>query len=957
MKKLFTLLCGLIAFAGVMAQPKLIEKVDKVPGKLVIPYEKYQLPNGLTVVIHEDHSNPIVHVEINYHVASAREVKDRTGFAHFFEHMMFQGSGHVQDEEHASIVSASGGEMQGTTGRDLTNYYETLPANYLEMALWLESDRMGFLLDSVTQKKFEVQRSTVKNEKAQNIDNVPYRSINGYLYRNLYPEGHPYNWLPIGNEEDLNRATVEDLKNFFLRWYGPNNAVLVISGDVKSADAIALVDKYFGSIQPCPKVNKMKLERVVLPERKFVYYSEKVSLPRFTIAYPSVNMYHKDEAALDILANILGGGNNSLFYKYFEKSENAITASCGNNTSELAGEFRMGITAFPATPIDSIDTWLKSAFMELEKNGVSDEAMERAKSQFLTGFIGSIESVAGKARYLNSWTIYLNKPYNMQDEIDRYKNVTKEQVMAAYNTYIKNKPAVWVITQPKYYNSEDTKKTEEVIDTTHLQAPNEYNNLSYKRPIDNFDRSKHPVPGPVKSVDFPSLYDVKFNNGLRVVGTVNNEVPMVLMILSIKGGNLHDMLDQKKIGLSNITAEMLNEGTNKYTSEEYSAALDKMGSSISVINGTEEMQIIMQCRTENIDATLKLFEERLLHSKFDKNDFKRIIKARVENAKSIDYNPAAMSALGFMKLMFGNTVYGSYATDKTYKNITIEDVNNYYSNNFSPSISNLVIVGNMGQEEMMPKLGFLKEWAAKPVTIPSPGEFYESEATKIYMIDKPEAPQSSIIIGFSSDKFSPTGSLFKNNIMNFQLGGNYNSRLFQDIREDKGYTYGIGSGFAHNKAMGYFVMSTSVRSTATDSALAEIMKVVKAYKTNGPTEEEVLFTRNSMLNSRQMEFETSNSMVSFIFNMLDNGVTLDVLKEQEKIISTMTKSELSQLAKDNLKTDKMVIMIVGDKDSLKKRLEKLNLGEVKVFNSTNDVQFNQKNRVPLPLMEKKFPKQ
>ncbi len=957
MKKLFTLLCGLIAFAGVMAQPKLIEKVDKVPGKLVIPYEKYQLPNGLTIVVHEDHSNPIVHVEITYHVGSAREVKDRTGFAHFFEHMMFQGSGHVQDEEHFKIVSGAGGNMNGSTNRDRTNYFETLPANYLEMALWLESDRMGFLLDSVTQKKFEVQRATVKNEKGQNVENVPYGIVEEYVNSNLYPEGHPYSWTTIGYTEDLDRANVDDLKNFFLRWYGPNNAVLVISGDVKTESALALVDKYFGSIQPCPKVNKMKVERVILPERKFVNYVEKVNLPRYTIVYPSVGAYHKDEAALDILANILGNGNNSIFYKYFEKTENALGAFCYNRSEELAGEFTVGIVPYPLTAVDSIDAWLKASFEELEKNGVSDEAMERAKSQFLTQFVGSMESVAGKSTYLNYWAMFLNKPFNMQDEIDRYKNVTKEQVMAAYNTYIKSKPAVWVITQPKYTPGDETKKTEPVVNTTPVAAPNEYNNLSYKKPVDNFDRSKHPIPGEVKPVQFPNIYDVKFSNGLRVAGTVNNEVPLVYMQLSIKGGELHEMTDLKKIGLSGVTAEMMNEGTNKYTSEEFSAALEKLGSSIRVSSSSEEINISMQSRAENVDATLKLFEERLLHTKFNKDDFKRIIKSDVQQSKGIDYNSNAMSSLAFGKLMFGNNPYGLFATEKSYKSIAIEDVINYYSNNLSPSISNLIIVGSIGQEEMMSKLGFLKEWAAKPVTIPSPGEFYETEGTKIYLVDKSEAPQSSIVIGFSSEKYSPTGTFFKNNIMNFQLGGSFNSRLNQDIREDKGYTYGIRSGYNFNQYMGYYTIGCSVRGTATDSALAEIMKVVKEYKATGPTDEEVSFTRSSMLNARQMRYETTGSMAQFIGGMLDYGITPEVLKEQEKIISTISKTELSTLAKDNLKTDKMVIMIVGDKDTLKKRLEKLNLGEVKVYNSTNDVQFNAKNRIVLPTMEKKFPRQ
>ncbi|MEK7224752.1 MAG: pitrilysin family protein, partial [Bacteroidota bacterium] len=279
----------------VNGQTKLVEKVAKQGSEIVIPYEKYVLPNGLTLIIHEDHSDPVVHVDVTYHVGSAREEIGKSGFAHFFEHMMFQGSDNVADEQHFKIVSDAGGTLNGTTNRDRTNYFETVPSNQLEKMLWLESDRMGYLLDAVTQKKFEIQRSAVKNERGQNYDNRPYGLLQEFAAKNLYPYGHPYSWLTIGYVEDLNRVDVNDLKNFFLRWYGPNNATLTVGGDVKPADVVKLAEKYFGAIPRGPEVNPVVVPPAILDQDRYVSYNDNYArVPLMAVVYPTVPLYHKD---------------------------------------------------------------------------------------------------------------------------------------------------------------------------------------------------------------------------------------------------------------------------------------------------------------------------------------------------------------------------------------------------------------------------------------------------------------------------------------------------------------------------------------------------------------------------------------------------------------------------------------------------------------------------------------
>lgn len=918
------------------ATTTLLEDVQAAPGELKISYKKYRLPNGLTLIVHEDHSDPIVHVEVTYHVGSARESLGKSGFAHFFEHMMFQGSLHVKDEEHFKIVQGAGGQMNGTTNRDRTNYFETLPANYLETALWLEADRMGFLLDSVTQKKFEVQRATVKNEKGQRVDNVPYGKVDEIKDATLYPMGHPYSWPTIGYLEDLDRVDVNDLKNFFMRWYGPNNACVVVAGDVNADDVVKLTEKYFGPIPKGPEVKAMRTELVRLPDTKYSNYPDNIFAPMHQFVWPTPRTYSADEPALDVLGYILGTGNNSIMYKTFTKPERSFQAYSYNYSSELAGEFAIVFIANPFYEGDNnFEKNLEAMFNEFDAKGVSDDDINRAKGQFETQIINAMSSVGSKASilsqtwYLSHGTPRLDKNYNLNDELARYQKVTKEDVMRVFRQYIKGKNYAMITAFPKKGNAalpkEETKET--TSSGTVAKGELEYKGLSYTTPKDNFDRSKRPEAGASKPTNIPDFYSTNWANGIKVIGSTTKETPMVTILLSMKGGNIATG-DPSKAGLAAITADMMEEATQNYTSEAFENELSKLGASISFGASTDNhvMQVITP--KKNLDATLKLVEEKLMRPKFNQDEFKLNQSQAYQGVNSMKYDAGATADLAFNKLVYGKSIAAEpvSGTLKSIKALKLSDVQYFYDKYYAPDFATLTIVGDVTEQEILPKLKFLQDWKKKGVVIPVvPAPVAAPGSDKnIMLVDKYKAAQSEIRVGMLGQKFDYNGKFFKTGAMNYPLGGNFNSRLNLNLREDKGFTYGIRSyNSGYKDRPGVYEIATGVRTSATDSAMKEIMYEVKNYRENGITDEELDFMKKSITQSDALRYESVFQKASFLNRLVELDLPKDYVAQQNATIKSLTKEEINALAKEVLKTELMTILIVGDKEKIKAPLEKL----------------------------------
>ena len=908
------------------SKTKLIEKVSKKGDELVIPYEKYQLENGLTLIIHEDHSDPVIHVDVTYHVGSAREQVGRSGFAHFFEHMMFQGSDHVGDEQHFKIVTESGGTLNGNTTTDRTKYFETMPANQLERALWLEADRMGFLLDAVTQQKFEVQRATVKNERGQNYDNRPYGLIGEKMAEAFYPAGHPYSWLTIGYIEDLNRVDANDLKKFFLRWYGPNNAVLTVAGDVNPAEVLKMSEKYFGGIPRGPEVTPQAKAPGILDKDRYISYEDNVRFPLIHFAFSSVPNRHPDEAPLDVLSDILGGGKNSIFYKNFVKSQIALQASVSNPCQELSGQFTVTVRSFPGKSLASMDSLIRISLAEFEKRGVTNEDLIKYKATYEASMINSLSSVSGKATMLADYQTYTGNPNYIKQEMERYAKVTKDDVIRVYNTYVKNKPAVILSVYPKGHpeliakpnNFEPPKRTIDVTEGA------EYKNLVYKKAQDNFDRSQKPASGPNPIVKVPDYWTEQFPNGLKAIGTKNDEVPSVTIQLSINAG--HRFEDLSKAGIAQLTTDLLNESTTLHTAEQISAELEKLGSSIDVSAGNKEITITISSLTKNLDATLKIAEEILMHPKFDAEEFDRSKKQLLENIANQTTQPTVIASNIFNKLLYGEKHIMSVPTVGTTTSVTaltLEDVKNYYNNNFSPSISQLVVVGNISKEDILQKAGFLKNWKEKKVVqMPEP-EFPKIDKTKIFFVNKDKAPQSEIRIGYMGIPYDATGEYYKSGLMNYVLGGAFNSRINLNLREDKGWTYGARSGFMGTTFAGPYTASAGVKAPATDSSVVEFMKEIKKYADEGIRTEELEFTKNSVGQSDALKYETPSQKAMFLKRIIEYGLDKNFTDKQSEILKSIGKTEIDALAKKHLPYNNMNIVVVGDKSKVYDGLSKL----------------------------------
>lgn len=925
MKKLLFYFSLSIIFFSACNQPK---------EDLNIDYEKYTLENGLDVILHVDRSDPIVAFAVQYHVGSNREELGHTGFAHLFEHMMFQRSENVGEDQFFSLIQNAGGTLNGGTGNDATTYFEVVPNNALEMVLWMESDRMGYMINTVTKKAFAIQQNVVQNEKRQMVDNRPYGHSGWVTAKNLYPEGHPYNHTVIGEMDDLFSATVDDVKAFHKRFYNPNNATIVIAGDFDVEETKAMIDKYFGEIPAGESVEDSKPQPVSLAETKKVYHEDNFARAgQLRMIWPSVEQFTDDSYALDYLGALLSQGKKAPLYKILEKKKMLTSSQYAYNSSqEIAGTFNIVVTANFGMSLKDVETSVFEAFELFEKESFTDEDVERIKAGLETGFYNSIGSILGKSFQLATYSEYAGSPDYYKTDIAKMKAVSKADILRVYEKYIKGKAYLATSFVPKGELDMVAEgsvmanvKEENILEATEVAI--EEGEEEIAKTETSFDRSVQPADGPDPLLNIPSIWTDELANGIKVYGIEQHELPMIAFNIVIKGGHYLDNMD--KPGVANLVATLMMEGTANKTPQELEEAIEKLGASIRMRASDNSISLSVNTLARNFDATLALVEEILLEPRWDEEEFTLAKKSVLNQLIRQKANPASVAQSAFMKLTFGeNHIYSLdvNGTPESVEAITIDDLKDFYAANFSPSVSSFLVSGDVAKEKIIRSLATLnKNWQTKEVVFPEYDLPEPLSESKIYLVDVPGAKQSVIDIGNLS--LSRTDAdYYPAYVMNYKLGGSFNGVVNLVLREEKGYTYGARTGFYGDDLPGPFMASSSVRSSATYESVEIFKNLMQEYR-NGITAEDLEFTKNALIKSNAREFETLGALLGILRNINAYDLPFDYIKQEEDIVRNMTLEEHRALAQKYIDPSKMVYVVAGDAATQMEALEKIGFGK------------------------------
>ncbi|MCE1189872.1 MAG: insulinase family protein [Ignavibacteria bacterium] len=934
MKPLLQLIFPLLMIAPLLVQAQSAKEFK-------IPYEKYTLSNGMDVILHVDKSNPIAAVYIVYHVGSAREVKGKTGFAHLFEHLRFNESQNIPQGMWFKKLQVAGASMiNGSTNNDRTNYFEVVPKNALEMALWMESDRMGFLLSKFTPKTFITQQNVVQNEKRQ-YDNMPYSQADYIIDKLMYPETHPYNWQVIGSLEDLSNASIQDAIDFHNKYYGPSNATLVVAGDIDIAQTKTWVEKYFAEIPSSPKPASLKPMPVKLTESKRASYEDNLAnAPQLSVVYAGINDNDpdKDAYALPYLARILGGSKKSPLYKVIvEEKKLASTVQVYAQSQELSGQFRIEVTAFPTAKLSDVEAAIDEGLARFEKEGFTDKDVERQKARKEYALYSQSNTNLGKARLLSDFNIFNGTPDAITENFTNSINVKKADVIRVYERYIKGAHRVVVSMVPKgksdlaAANSPAFVVPEEAIDKQGTKAKDTSDTKLPPIPS-KIDRSKEPVKGADPGVVFPTIWQDKTTANKSIYGITQSTLPLVQFAITFKGGMLLDPAGKK--GLSNLTARLLTEGTKTKTSIELKEAIEDLGASINVMSSENSIVLVGSCLSDKFQETFALANEILTQPRWDAKEFEIVKKQIIDGLKQSESSPGFIASDAFDKLVYGkecllaNPVSG---TIQSVNGITLDDLKNYYTENISTDVMQFIVVGDIQQKTAQTTFSTLRELSSKNVAIPEV-KYGTPAKPGLYFIDIPKARQSVVSVGHASVPVN-SPDYFNLVIMNHKLGGDFSSILNMILREAKSFTYGARSGFQGNAYAGLFKANTSVQSNATSETVKIIVEELTKYR-NGISQKDLDEVRSSLLKSNAGRFESLQQLLATMQPIVFNGLPLDYVQAREKNIREMTTDKLKELAKKYIQTEKLIILVVGDKATQFDKLKELGIGEPVLLDKT-----------------------
>ena len=901
-------------------------------GDFAIDFEHYELANGLEVILHVDDSDPLAAVAMTFHVGSAREVEGRTGFAHLFEHLFFLDSENLGSGGLDRLMTRIGSSTNGSTSRDRTNYFEVVPIDGLEKALWAEADKLGFFINTVTESVVAKEKQVVKNEKRQSVDNRPYGHNEYVIDQAMYPRGHPYRWQVIGSLADLDAATLEDAREFHNRWYGPGNATLVVAGALDVAQTKEWIEKYFGEIPARETPVTPDPPEVRLAESRRLYHEDNFgNLPLLTLSWPTVPRYHPDAYALDVLSSLLTDGKSTPLHKVLvEEEELAPRVLTYHNAQELAGQFNFQSLAHPGTDLDDMLAAVEAGLRRFEEEGVPDSELRRVKAGTETGFYRGLASAIGKAFQLADYAIFADDPGYAGEDLRRILAVSADDVMRVYETYLKDRPYVASSFVPRggaELALDDSELAEVVIEPIVQGAEEAFTVVrgEERTPTGSFDRSVEPPFGPPPTFRAPDVWRETLANGLPVLGVEDRETPMVQFELRWRGGMLVE--SPGLTGVANLLAETMMEGTANRTPGELEEAIDLLGAALSVSSGSTGFTISGSVMARNYGETMALLEEILLEPRFDPDRFELARQRVLTTIRQLEANPSAVASQAFDRLLYGDHVLAqsSYGTMDGVSALTLDDLRAYHAAALVPAAGAFLVAGAVSPDEATAPLATLAErWEDRPApAIPGPPA-WSADRAGLYFIDIPGSAQSVLNIGYlaltrTDDDYHPA------TVMNFRLGGGgFASDLTQVLREGKGYTYGVGSGFQGGHYPGPFSIGSSVRSNVTLESLEIIRDMLADY---GPTfdDEDLEATRGFLLRSNARAFETLGAKLGVVRAVSDYGFPPDYVLRQEQTVRDMTVERVRELAARYLGGD-MIWLVVGDAATQMGRLEALGLG-------------------------------
>jgi zinc protease len=915
----------LLLFTLAASQPALTQSPSrKLP---TIPFEKYKLKNGLEVILSEDHTLPLVSVNIWYHVGPANEKAGRTGFAHLFEHMMFEGSQHVGSKAHIAYLEGAGAtDINGTTNFDRTNYYETIPSNQLELALWLESDRMGYLLSTLEIAKLANQRDVVRNERRQSLENAPYGLAEEGLGHLMLPKSHPYYAQVIGSHADVEAAKLEDVREFFQQYYTPNNATMAIVGDFDKNTIKGLVEKYFGSIPAGPAVPKIDVTTPPITSERRATVTDQVELPRVYMGWITPPVFAAGDAECNFYSQILGGGKSSRLYKslvYEKQIAQDVTTSM--EETKLGSLFELIVTAKPGIKPEDLEKAIDEVRAKLALEGPTLAEVERARNLTETALVRGLQRTNGIANRLNYYNQFLGTPDYFAKDIARFDAVKPPDVQRVAQTIFKKDARAVVYAIPGKKVIEDVAKTSE--EENKKQAADA--GPSKVTMPDETWRANAPKPGAAPKFTLPVPEQAKLANGLTILLVERHNLPLVSATLYTMSGSELNPLDEP--GLSSFVADMLSEGTTNRSALKFAEDADQIGASIAAGAGYSSGTVSLSSLSWNAGAAMDLAADAALHPAFAEKEVERIRSQRLTAVLQENDEPFALAQRTASRLVFPNSPYGFSAigTEVSNKAITRADLAGFWQKAYVPSNSVLAIAGDLtlaqAREVATKYFGTWSGSASASVSLPTPSV----PARSIAIVDKPGAPQTFLLAAGLGAKRS-TPDYVPLEVMNTALGGLFSSRINMNLREEHGYTYGAQSFFNYRRFVGPFLAGGAIRTDVTAPATQELFKELTRIREAELTADELQKAKDSFSKSLVGLFETTGDIAATIGGQFVFGLPLDYYRDLPAQIDKVTAGDALRVAKQYINPNAIVVVEVGDRAKIEPELKKLDLGPVNV---------------------------